>query len=117
MFATKSSVQNNNDITEMISLFLEGRSLLIFSEQVYDNFFHRIVERNDDEIDNTIINRHLIGRKIGEVVPRSDSRLSLTMRTVIHVKPRDISLPESPEEKEEKLRRLAFFYRAISEKN
>jgi len=84
---------------------------------VYESYFHRILEKTEDIIDHNVINTHLTGKPEGAVVSRGNCRLSLTMRSVAQVNARDLTLPESPEEKEEKRRREAFFYRSISEKN
>jgi len=101
------------------SLFLEGRSLLIFTGEAYDSLFHRIAELQEDKLDTGIVNLQLLaGKKAGDVIPRGDSRLSLTMRTVAQIVSKDFQdRLLTPEDQQELKRREAFFYKSISEKN
>lgn len=115
------------------SLFLEGRSLLVFIGDAYDSVFHEIKDTTQDKIHKNIVNLHLLKGKRDEIkllhftetfqegdsIPRGNSRLSLTMRTVVQVSGSTdfASRVTTPEEQQEMKRRAAFFYKSISEKN
>jgi len=109
---------NQNTVSH--SLFLEGRSLLLFMDSAYDSLLHQIQDIKQDELHKDICNLHLLdGKKEGDTIPRGNSRLSLTMRTVVQVSGgSDFSERAiTPEEKHEMIRREAFFYKSISENN
>uniref|UniRef100_A0A6B2LER7 Fe2OG dioxygenase domain-containing protein n=1 Tax=Arcella intermedia TaxID=1963864 RepID=A0A6B2LER7_9EUKA len=97
------------------SVFLEERSLLIFSGDAYNNFYHEIEDTQEDVIDSTFLNIPLTRVNIGDVIKRNPRRLSLTVRTVKLVSSVD-SFMETPEQKAEMIRREQAFYQSISEK-
>jgi len=98
------------------SIFLERRSLLLFMGNTYHNYYHAIEEKKFDNIDDNIINCNLSGINLNDRIERGERRLSLTMRIVKFVAEQDLSVPESPQQKEEMKRREMFFYKSISEK-
>jgi isopenicillin N synthase-like dioxygenase/alkylated DNA repair dioxygenase AlkB len=64
------------------SVFLPPRSLLLFSEQLYSNYFHAIAERDEDELDP----RRVLGLPESTsgttTVLQRSTRISLTIRRV-----------------------------------
>lgn len=62
-----------------MSLFLRPRSLFIFDEDCYNEFYHGIEEQLYDHIDDRVIN--VEERQIGSTVERT-LRISLTIRIV-----------------------------------
>lgn len=64
------------------SLYLRPRSLLIFNGDFYENLFHAIDSTNNDRIDHTILNARQAEVKINENYPRTNTRLSLTIRKI-----------------------------------
>ncbi|CEF63091.1 Alpha-ketoglutarate-dependent dioxygenase alkB homolog 6 [Strongyloides ratti] len=63
------------------SMFLEPRSLVLLSNDIYSNYLHSIAEREEDVITENIFNLDQITLKIGDVVKRK-TRVSLTYRHV-----------------------------------
>jgi len=98
------------------SIFLDRRSLLIFMGDSYYNYYHAIEEKKFDKTDDNFINCNLSGINLNDIIERSERRLSLTMRIVKFVAVQDLSVTDSPQQKEEMLRRETFFYKSISEK-
>jgi len=97
------------------SVFLERRSLLIFMGDSYFDYYHHIQDKKEDHIDENIVNTHLAGVNVDDKICRGERRLSLTMRIVKFVVEKDLSV-ETPQQKEEMIRRERFFYQSISEK-
>jgi len=95
-------------------VILKPRSLIIFEEDAYYEFFHRIQDKQFDIVNENVINCELAGHKPGDVIQRSPKRLSLTVRAVEVVSNTGIILTD--EQKAEMQRRKSFFYRSVSEK-
>ena len=95
------------------SLLLEPRSLLVFKDDAYNCYKHQIQSKTEDNIDELILNKHLISYPTGSIVPRGNLRYSLTLRTVVKVLEDEILATTL--EKEEYLRKESFFYRSITE--
>jgi len=65
------------------SIFLEPRSLLLFRDAAYTNFFHGIDSALADLIDETVVNALPPGVTKGDTIPRGPGpRVSLTIRRV-----------------------------------
>jgi len=62
-----------------LSVYIPPRSLFLFTQQLYETYFHAIEERAEDELDDTVLNvpPELRGRTV-----ERDTRLSLTIRRV-----------------------------------
>jgi len=82
--------------------------------EAYQNYYHEIEEKKFDKIENNVVNCNLAGIQFNDNIQRGERRLSLTIRTVKFVG--DLSVPETPQQKEEMFRRETFFYQSISEK-
>lgn len=73
-----------NQNEKQFSVFLEPRSMLIFSDQVYQHYLHSIDESDHTHLteDLNILNvDQLKGLQLGDTVPRK-KRVSLTYRIV-----------------------------------
>ncbi|KAN0021752.1 hypothetical protein ACTFIU_003896 [Dictyostelium citrinum] len=62
-------------------IFLRPRSLLIFTDEVYKNYFHGIKESYSDIITNDVMNKNLDGIDLNKEYDRG-IRVSLTIRIV-----------------------------------
>ena len=65
------------------SVYLQPRSLVIFRESAYTEYLHGIRETSFDIIDEKVANSDVAGLCKGVKVPRSDSRISMTVRVVL----------------------------------
>lgn len=65
------------------SVYLQPRSLVIFRESAYTEYLHGIRETFFDDIDEKVANSDAAGFSKGIKVPRSDSRISMTIRVVL----------------------------------
>eukprot|EP01083_Nonionella_stella_P043137 116425_1 len=63
-----------------ISLYLQPRSLLVFRDNLYTQYWHGISETFHDEIDEKIVNFHKTNAESDDVLMRDGVRLSLTVR-------------------------------------
>ena len=63
-----------------LALQLQPRSLLLFTNDAYTTWRHRIPTRAHDVIDAQCANLHLAGVAAGAVVPRATRRVSITLR-------------------------------------
>lgn len=66
------------------SLFLEPRSLLILQDEMYNKYFHGIEEKEEDIINESVLNLNNIKLLLSEPVIRG-TRVSLTIRHVLKV--------------------------------
>ena len=78
----------NNMILTSVSHF---RSLLLQQDQMYNEYMHGILEKEEDTIDETIVNLNKSSSLMGSSVPRK-TRISLTIRHVIKTKKIQIKL-------------------------
>ena len=67
------------------SVFLPANSLVVFTGKAYEHYNHEIVPRTVDVVDNRCINRDACQLTLGDTLPRSSQRFSLTFRRVAHV--------------------------------
>jgi len=106
-----------DNLSSKFSLFLASRSLLIFSDEVYE-YYHQISDREYDIIDQSVINCSESGLTEGCEMNRGERRLSLTIRQVKFVSTKEPQAygVQTAEQKEEMLRREQVFYSSISEK-
>uniref|UniRef100_A0A023F7I4 Putative alkylated dna repair protein n=1 Tax=Triatoma infestans TaxID=30076 RepID=A0A023F7I4_TRIIF len=70
------------DDSSKMSLLLERRSLVAVMDSMYTGYLHSIAERNEDKLDNTVLNINKTKFSIGDVLKR-DTRISLTIRHVL----------------------------------
>jgi hypothetical protein len=65
-------------------VYLRPRSLLVFAGDVYEQYMHEIAPAFDDTVGTLCecANAEIIGVVPGEVLPREDVRVSLTIRCV-----------------------------------
>uniref|UniRef100_A0A0N4ZT02 Fe2OG dioxygenase domain-containing protein n=1 Tax=Parastrongyloides trichosuri TaxID=131310 RepID=A0A0N4ZT02_PARTI len=63
------------------SMYLEPRSLIMLSNDIYSNHCHSIAEREEDIITNKVFNLDKIEGKVDDVIKRG-TRISLTYRHV-----------------------------------
>ncbi len=61
-------------------LFCATRSVLLFERSFYHDFWHSIDEIETDIITDKVVNRSVHGLSVGDSVPRSAARVSLTIR-------------------------------------
>jgi alkylated DNA repair protein alkB family protein 6 len=66
------------------SLLLLPCSLLVFEEEAYTKYFHCIPSQSVDIVDETVVNRHVLGLSLGSHSQRT-LRVSLTIRYVPYV--------------------------------
>eukprot|EP01023_Acetabularia_acetabulum_P024161 TRINITY_DN2339_c1_g2_i2.p1 TRINITY_DN2339_c1_g2~~TRINITY_DN2339_c1_g2_i2.p1 ORF type:complete len:220 (-),score=16.27 TRINITY_DN2339_c1_g2_i2:75-734(-) len=74
--------KNNQTQVPVQSVFLQPRSLLVFSEKAYTHCLHGILEVQIEKIDESIVNFGECGFQIGQDVQREGERISLTIRNV-----------------------------------
>lgn len=67
------------------SLFLEPRSLLILQDDLYLNYLHGIQERNEDVLNDNILNLDHLTTQTGKQPVVRGTRISLTIRHVLKV--------------------------------
>ena len=65
-----------------LSLLVEPRSLLVFTDELYTDYWHGITEVESDLITDKVVNRDACSKIVGEEVQRERTRLSLTVRHV-----------------------------------
>uniref|UniRef100_A0A0K0ELL2 Fe2OG dioxygenase domain-containing protein n=1 Tax=Strongyloides stercoralis TaxID=6248 RepID=A0A0K0ELL2_STRER len=63
------------------SMFLERRSLILLSNDIYSNHLHSIAERDEDKMTGDVFNLNQVNLKVGDIVKR-ETRVSLTYRHV-----------------------------------
>jgi hypothetical protein len=97
------------------SVYLQQRSLLVFEEDAYYKYKHRILCTTEDVINEYCLNRDQLGFDIGISVPRDPVRLSLTMRRVLKTKSADSNVAATDNDAQEMLRQEKFFYKSITE--
>jgi len=97
-----------------MSLILQPRSLMIFTDEAYTNHFHGIGECQQDVVTEDVANIEAAKLTLGEVVDRGSVRLSLTIRIVPLVLDLD-AIPATPVAEEENRRMESFWYNAINE--
>ena len=66
------------------SLIVQPRSLLVFTDAACRSYMHEIPEDVEDVVDDTCVNCEAAGVAIGSVVPRSDTRYSITVRRALY---------------------------------
>lgn len=113
------------------SIYIEPRSLLLFSDTLYNEFKHGIPSAMADRIPLDVANAHLLRiYRPGELVSRSGERtdslthtenqlefpprLSLTLRELASTLDNSETI-ETPANKDEILRTAANYYRSVSE--
>jgi hypothetical protein len=113
MIFSKENYDKNDDKKEKkeYSIFLQPRSLIIFTNDAYENYYHKINDNLTDKIDNNCININESKIKLNEEYKRNDRRVSLTIRRTIKVIDRNYSINE----KEEIERRKKWWYYGINE--
>mmetsp|Transcript_3282 Transcript_3282/g.6156 ORF Transcript_3282/g.6156 Transcript_3282/m.6156 type:complete len:171 (+) Transcript_3282:1379-1891(+) len=90
-FTRKSKEQckhttDDNNSSEAVSLLLRPRSLLIFQDALYSDFFHSIEEGDVHILDDTIVNREASSLTSQDTsLQRVGVRHSLTCRSVMRV--------------------------------
>lgn len=65
------------------SVVCEAGSLVVFRDEAYTDCFHGIAERTEDVVHANVLNQHLLGVAVGDVVERRP-RLSFTIRHCLH---------------------------------
>jgi len=100
----------------VMSLFLQPRSLLIFTDEAYTEFLHGIEESNCDVLDEKVVNRQQLGYQLGMEVPR-DKRISFTIRIVLKVLDPDSEILHTDSALEDMRDKQGFWFRAINEKS
>uniref|UniRef100_A0A069DPT5 Putative alkylated dna repair protein n=1 Tax=Panstrongylus megistus TaxID=65343 RepID=A0A069DPT5_9HEMI len=70
------------DESSKMSLLLERRSVVAVMDSMYTGYLHSIEERNEDKLDNIVLNINKTKFSIGDVLKR-DTRISLTIRHVL----------------------------------
>jgi len=104
------------DLSSKFSVFLGSRSLLLFSDSIYE-YYHQISDRESDIIDQFVVNCSETDLSKGCEIKRGDRRLSLTIRQVKLMCPKvDNAHQTTTEQKTEMKRREQVFYSSISEK-
>eukprot|EP01024_Parvocaulis_polyphysoides_P027012 TRINITY_DN24569_c0_g1_i1.p2 TRINITY_DN24569_c0_g1~~TRINITY_DN24569_c0_g1_i1.p2 ORF type:complete len:226 (-),score=32.80 TRINITY_DN24569_c0_g1_i1:275-952(-) len=82
-FYNKNNNENNyNSQIPVQSVFLQPRSLLVFSERAYEECLHGILEVETERIDDSVANFQECGFQVGQDVEREGERISLTVRNV-----------------------------------
>lgn len=73
----------NENLENLFSVLLEPRSLIIFTEEVYQNYLHCILENKEFDLkqEDNILNLNHTNYKLGDIIHR-DTRISLTFRNV-----------------------------------
>jgi len=95
----------------LMSVYLQPRSLLIFTDEAYTTHFHGIEETESDTIAEHVVNANKEGLQIGAIIERG-TRLSLTIRIV----PKVISdIPTTQAAIEEARRIEGVWYNSINE--
>lgn len=73
----------NEEKTVSFSLFLEPRSLLIQENDIYNNYMHGIEEKEEDCIDESVVNLGKDDPLYSKKHMKRGTRVSLTIRHVI----------------------------------
>jgi hypothetical protein len=114
----KSLDYDNNNSCIVCSTFLSSRSLVGFTNDAYTSHTHGINGLIEDEINNHCINIKESNIKIGDIIPRSNIRYSMTFRCVKTIKAiiDDEFGFTTTGEKEEFNRRQSWWLNSIDEK-
>eukprot|EP01116_Phalansterium_solitarium_P011755 TRINITY_DN27525_c0_g1_i1.p1 TRINITY_DN27525_c0_g1~~TRINITY_DN27525_c0_g1_i1.p1 ORF type:complete len:242 (-),score=78.24 TRINITY_DN27525_c0_g1_i1:282-1007(-) len=64
------------------SLVLKPRSLLVVKDELYHSYLHGIAFTDQHVVTERVANLALVEERVGDVLPRSDRRVSLTIRVV-----------------------------------
>jgi hypothetical protein len=92
----------------LFTVLLRPRSLLIFCDDKYTDFYHGISESKSDLIEANCLNCN----EFGQFIDRDNVRLSLTIRSTLVEKERIFS----EEERDEIFRRKNWWVNSINEK-
>lgn len=65
----------------IFSIVLQPRSLLVFKDDLYSDYMHGIAFREEDVVDEKVVNAKEAGVELGTVIKR-EHRISLTIRVV-----------------------------------
>jgi len=96
----------------LMSVFVQPRSLLIFTDEAYTSYFHGIEETESDIITEHVVNATKDGiLKVGAIIERG-TRLSLTIRIVPNV---ILDIPTTQAAIEEARRIEGVWYNSINE--
>lgn len=101
--------RKERDSETLISCFLKPRSLLIFEQDKFTDVFHGIRDLEKDTIEKHCLN----SKDVGQSFDRGQIRLSLTIRSAVHIKEK-LYTEESKKELE---RRKIWWLNSINEKN
>ena len=82
-FYIEKPLNEQQEESVVASVFLEPRSLLVFCGDAYTDYYHGVRDVREDVIDGyKCLNLDQVTVSHGQVVPRGETRLSLTIRCV-----------------------------------
>ncbi|KAL0488341.1 alpha-ketoglutarate-dependent dioxygenase alkB [Acrasis kona] len=96
--------------TTEFSVLMKPKSLLIFTDDAYNKYYHGIKDSDFDVVDESCINMNALA--VGDTIKRNNKRVSLTIRSC----PKVLERKFSQHHKEEEARMRSWWLSSISEK-